>query len=136
MIYLFEIILRFLYLNLSILFSLLLLFLFSDYLMLFFFNLGIITLDSSYTLQYIINYSYKAPNELFIFLFNLISFFLITIIFPYFFWLILDFFKTLIKVSTFNFLMFLYKFYLCIYILFNLFIFIKLFPLFWFFFLI
>ena len=44
MIYLFEIILRFLYLNLSILFSLFLLFLFSDYLMLFFFNLGIITL--------------------------------------------------------------------------------------------
>ena len=76
---------------------------FSDYLVLFFFNLGIITLDSSYTIQYIINYSYKSPNDIYIFLFNLIFYFLITIIIPYFFWLLLDFIKTIIKVSSYNF---------------------------------
>ena len=100
MIYIFEIIIRLVYLSFSILFSLILILFFSDYLVLFFFNLGIITLDSSYTIQYIINYSYKSPNDIYIFLFSLIFYFLITIIIPYLLWLFLDFIKTIIKLEA------------------------------------
>jgi hypothetical protein len=134
MIYIFEIFLRGLYLSISILISICLLFIFNDYLMLFFFNLGIISLDSSYTIQYLINYSYKSPNEIFLFFFNLIKLFFFNILIPYFFWLVLDFFKTLINKSIYIFLSSIYKFFLLVYLLVNLCIFIKIFPLIWFFF--
>ncbi len=134
MIYIFEIFLRGLYLSISVLISICLLFIFNDYLMLFFFNLGIISLDSSYTIQYLINYSYKSPNEIFFFFFNLIKLFFFNILIPYFFWLVLDFFKTLLNKSIYIFLRFIYKFFLLIYLLINLCIFIKIFPLIWFFF--
>ena len=67
MIYLLEIILRIFYLSFSLVVSFFGLLFFSDYLILFFCNLGILTLDSSYTIQYIINYSYKSPNDIYIF---------------------------------------------------------------------